>query len=163
MTYPRRSSFTERLHDVLELAHRVASGLGHSAVSPVHLALGLLREGQGVAVTALRYHGVDLAIFKRVLEAAVVANPRAPEPRATLAMTAAGEEVLAQARREAAALNHRYVGTEHLLLALMADPGSPTAEAFAERGLTPSLARARILWILGADPQNPAPFVAPAV
>ena len=66
-----------------------------------------------------------------------------------------------QARAEARALGHRYVGTEHLLLALMRDRDGSPARVLARQGLAFDEARARILWILTADPQNPAPFVAP--
>jgi ATP-dependent Clp protease ATP-binding subunit ClpC len=161
MTYPRRHNFTERSHKVLELAHDVAKERGHGGISPVHLALGLLREGDGVAMTALRSHGIVPKTLEHELEEALAGTPVPAEPPAELSMTAGGEDLLTQARAEARALGHRYVGTEHLLLALMRDRDGSPARVLARQGLAFDEARARILWILTADPQNPAPFVAP--
>ena len=53
MTSPTMVSFTERVYKVFALASDVATSLGHNVVSPTHMALGVLREGEGVAVSAL--------------------------------------------------------------------------------------------------------------
>ena len=160
MMYPRHNS-TERSQRVLQIAFRIARKLGHEGVSPVHVALGLLGEGKGVAVTALRFHGVDVETVARELRETLPPSPIPLEPSTEPRLTSDGERLLSQARVEARDLGHPYVGTEHLLLALVRDTAGLPGRALARQGLTLADAKARIVWMLTTDPLNPAPFVSP--
>ncbi len=66
---PRRPWLTTRASEVFALAHDLVDELGHDDVTPVHMALGLVRKGPNVAVGALFNRGVPLDVFERELEA----------------------------------------------------------------------------------------------
>ena len=152
-------NITERSYRVLELATIAATELGHSSVTPAHIALGLLREGEGVAATAIRTHGIPLKDLISGLEASLITSPvgQATEPE----LTSDSEQLIDRAVGEARALGHSYTGTEHFLLALLRDTNGSISQSLAQRGFSHAMARARILWILGGDPNAPQEFVTP--
>ena len=80
MLMPRRPYVTTRTHEVFALAHDLADQLGHDDVTPVHIALGLVRKGPNVAIGALFNRGVPLDALERDLEARLPPSgtPRAP-------------------------------------------------------------------------------------
>jgi len=63
MSMPRRPYLTTRAHKVFASAHDLAERLGHDDVTPVHIALGLVREGRSLAIAALFNHGVPLDVL----------------------------------------------------------------------------------------------------
>ena len=144
-------NLTDRNKQVLELARTAATRFGNPAISDVHLAIGLIEEGEGVAVTAMVFHGIAP---DRVLEQLVELGETSASPSDANAR-------MESAHAESTAIGHPYVGTEHLLLALLRNEDTPVARLFGEHGLTYEVAKARVLWILNADPLNPAPFSAP--
>jgi ATP-dependent Clp protease ATP-binding subunit ClpC len=147
-------NLTERSRALVELARHAAARLGQSRVSAAHLLLGIIHEGEGVAVTALRFHGVALDdLSARVTTLAESAGASEPD----------ADAILAVARKEADAIGHPYVGTEHLLLALLSDRESPVAKELARRGMSYDDARARVMWILSGDPHHPEAFASPPV
>src|SRR5512140_3331573 len=108
---------SERARRALDFADRLAQRDGPSAVSPTHIALGVLREHEGVAVAALWYCEVAPASLEAEL-AETVAVERA-NGGAVQSDTLDGDKLLERAHAEALDLGHSYVGTEHLLLALL--------------------------------------------
>jgi ATP-dependent Clp protease ATP-binding subunit ClpA len=113
-----------RAQQALALAQEEAAALNHDAVTPDHLILGLLKLGQGVACDVLRCLGVDLEVMRA--EAAIRAGPVGdPRPPGPLPYTRALRKVLAQAPKEARRLDHHYIGTEHLLVALLREGSLP--------------------------------------
>jgi ATP-dependent Clp protease ATP-binding subunit ClpC len=161
MPYRRRGNLTERSYRVIELAEKSAAELKHASVGPTHLALGLLREGEGVAATALQFHGINLEALNAALTASLTDSART-ETTLDPELSADADKALDQAAAEAAELGHSYVGTEHILLAMLRDSDGVAATTLARHGFTFAMARARILWILGATPEKQEPFVAPA-
>jgi ATP-dependent Clp protease ATP-binding subunit ClpC len=152
-------NITERSYRVLDLATLAARELGHSAVLPAHIALGLLREGEGVAATAIQTHGVVLKDLMKDLESALTTQAAGQSTKPEL--TPDAEQLIDRAVEEARSLGHPYTGTEHLLLALLRDPAASVSQLLANRGFSHAMARARILWILGGDPDAPQEFVTP--
>ena len=152
-------NITERSYRVLELATIAATELGHASVTPAHIALGLLREGDGVAATAIKTHGVSVKDVVKEIEASLTPKPvnQATKPE----LTSDSEQLIDRAVEEARALGHSYTGTEHFLLALLRDSAGSISQSLAQRGFSHAMARARILWILGGDPHAPQEFVTP--
>lgn len=150
---------TERALEILDLARSAATERGHEGVSALHIALGLIQEGEGVGATALRFHGIALNALEQDLTQAVAALPHRPQMK--LALTPDAEELLGRAATQAQALEHRYLGSEHLLLALLQDAAGVPARALARHGFRLEDAKARIQWILGSDIHNPEPYVGP--
>jgi hypothetical protein len=121
----RFNRFTDRAKHCVHNAEVTARAAGNSEVASVHILLGLFAEPEGLAVRAMPALG---AVPEDVRLAAVAALPPAgPVIEGPIPFKAEGKKVLDLAVREALRLGHNYVGTEHLLLALLADEQSPTA------------------------------------
>ena len=112
------NNFTPRAQQVLALARKEADRFNHAYVGTEHLLLGLIKLGQGVAVNVLERMGLELDAVRMEVEKEVGSGP--PQKTAgNIPYTPRVKKVLALANKEAKALNHSYVGTEHLLLGLL--------------------------------------------
>ncbi len=112
------NNFTPRAQQVLALARKEADRFNHSYVGTEHLLLGLIKLGQGVAVNVLERMGLELEAVRMEVEKEVGSGPPQKSP-GNIPYTPRVKKVLALANKEAKALNHSYVGTEHLLLGLL--------------------------------------------
>src|SRR6201987_778609 len=112
------SDFTPRARQVLVLARKEAERYKHNYVGTEHLLLGLIKLGQGVAVNVLQKMGLDLERVRMEVEEHVGSNPET-NMIGNIPYTPRVKKVLALAGKEAKALNHPYVGTEHILLGLL--------------------------------------------
>ena len=111
------SRFTLRAKNAVMAAHNEAQQAGNDEIVPAHLALGLLSEPDAVAAKAIKKSGVKLpAVRAAALAALPPAVDGAPE---LVPYGADARKVLELTFREALRLGHNYVGTEHLLLALL--------------------------------------------
>lgn len=135
VSLPRRVSLTTRAHEAFALAHDIADRLGHDDVTPVHIVLGVLREGRSAAVAALYSLNVPLVDLYRELEAELPppGTPRASPPER--AWRPSDEQVIEQARSEARELGTEYYSCEHLLLALLRDAAGAPARVLARHGV----------------------------
>jgi len=135
--------FTDRAKRVLNEAKTAAIELGQSYIGTEHMLLGLFPPG-GVAAEVLKEAGVTKAkVEKRVLKAQppgeVTLTEDDPVP-----FTPRSKAVLENALREALGLGHNYIGTEHLLLALVREEEGLGAKILAELGLEPDAAQAAV-------------------
>ena len=112
------NNFTPRAQQVLALARKEADRFNHAYVGTEHLLLGLIKLGQGVAVNVLERMGLELDTVRLEVEKEVGSGPPQKSP-GNIPYTPRVKKVLALANKEAKALNHSYVGTEHLLLGLL--------------------------------------------
>ena len=112
------NNFTPRAQQVLALARKEADRFHHNYVGTEHLLLGLINLGQGVAVNVLQKMGLDLQTVRAAVEKQVGTGPES-KPSGNIPYTPRVKKVLALAGKEARALNHSYVGTEHILLGLL--------------------------------------------
>lgn len=110
--------FTNRAKQVIKLAKKEAQRLNHNYLGTEHVLLGLLKLGQGVAVNVLRNLGIDFETVRAEVEKLVGYGPEI-QVYGDPALTGKVKKVFEYANEEAAALNHNYVGTEHLLLGLL--------------------------------------------
>src|SRR5207253_582643 len=111
------NNFTPRAQQVLALASKEAERFNHNYVGTEHLLLGLIKLGQGVAVNVLQKMGLDLETVRMEVEKHVGSPPETK--MIGIPYTPRVKKVLALAGKEAGALNHSYVGTEHILLGLL--------------------------------------------
>jgi len=111
-------NFTPRAQQVLALARKEADRFNHNFVGTEHLLLGLIRLGQGVAVNVLQKMGIELEAVRMEVEKQVGTGPD-QKMVGNIPYTPRVKKVLALASKEAKALNHTYVGTEHILLGLL--------------------------------------------
>jgi prophage maintenance system killer protein len=149
--------FTDRARRVVVLAQQEARGLGHGSVGAEHLLLGLLAEGQGVAALALESLGVSLEEVRD--QVGEIAGRGQDTSAGRIPFTPQAKKVLEGSLREALQLGHTYIGTEHLLLSLLAVGDGIPAQVLAGRGITNALARERVVAVLTgryvqADPKT---------
>src|ERR1700747_3263947 len=112
------NNFTPRAQQVLQLARKEADRFNHNYVGTEHLLLGLIKLGQGVAVNVLQKMGLDLETVRMEVEKQVGSGPET-KMVGKVPYAPRVKKVLALAGKEAKALNHSYVGTEHILLGLL--------------------------------------------
>src|ERR1700681_3478118 len=112
------NNFTPRAQQVLALARKEADRFNHNYVGTEHLLLGLIKLGQGVAINVMQKMGLDLKTVRMEVEKHVGSHPQTKMIGST-PYTPRVKKVLALAGKEAKALNHSYVGTEHILLGLL--------------------------------------------
>ena len=112
------NNFTPRAQQVLALARKEADRFHHNYVGTEHILLGLIKLGQGVAVSVLERMGLDLESVRMEVEKQVGTGPD-QKVSGSIPYTPRVKKVLAYSNKEAKSLNHSYVGTEHILLGLL--------------------------------------------
>jgi ATP-dependent Clp protease ATP-binding subunit ClpC len=143
--------FTDRARQVMVVAQDEARELGHPFIRPEHLALGLL-QGNGVAARALSDFGVTYAEMRSRIVAATPAGEALTGER--LPFTPESKKVLELSLREALRLNHKYIGTEHMLLGLLRMDEQLAADLFA---VNLELLRARVIQYATGAPEDRVP------
>ena len=147
--------FTERGKRVVQLAHREALALGHDVIGTEHLLLGLVAEGEGVAAQVLRNSGMELSEVRSRVEAAVgKGHPR--EKPLDLPLSPRAKRVLDLAMREARNMGVNYVGTEHILLGLLAEGEGVAAQVLTAMGLEIQNVRDEVAATLSGGEMGPS-------
>jgi len=143
------NNFTSRAQQVLALARKEADRFNHNYVGTEHLLLGLIKLGQGVAVNVLQKMGLDLETVRMEVEKQVGSGPDT-KISGNIPYTPRVKKVLALAGKEAKALHHSYVGTEHILLGLLREGDGVAARVL--KSLDIDLERARNEVLKELDP-----------
>ena len=138
------NNFTPRAQQVLVLAKREARRFGHDYVGTEHILLGLIKLGQGVAVSALQNMGLDLETVGYEVEKHS-APAKNVEVQGEPPLTPRVKRVLAFAAREARALNYNYIGTEHLLLGLLREGDGVAAKILRSLSVDADAVRAEVM------------------
>jgi ATPases with chaperone activity, ATP-binding subunit len=132
--------FTEKANNALNLSIESAGALGHDYIGSEHILLGLIEEGTGVAYTVLNKLGITAEAYKKLIEEKIGKNE--PKNLTPDAFTPRSKRILQIAIMAGARLNNAsYVGTEHLLIAILEDTQSYAV---------------RFMQILGTDPARVA-------
>ena len=129
------SNFTPRAQQVLNIARREADRFHHNFIGAEHVLLGLLKLGQGVAISVMENAGVDIADLTAKIEQSIMPGSASVEG-GSLPYTPRVRKMLIQAGEEAQKLRHTYVGTEHLLLAMLKDEDGLAWNSLISCGLT---------------------------
>ncbi len=154
--------FTDRARRVLVLAQEEARLLNHNFIGSEHILLGLIREGEGAAAQALESLGISLeAGRQRVAETTdAPGTPTSGSPP----FTPSAKKVLELSLREALALGHNYIGTEHMLLGVVREGEGVAAQVLVNLGADLSSVRQQVIQLLsgyaGAAGDLPAAGVA---
>jgi hypothetical protein len=137
-------SFTPLATQVLALSRKEADRFNHNFVGTEHVLLGLIALGQGVAVNVLRNQGLDLETVRHEMEKQVA---RGPDQKiiGNIPYTPRVMKVLGLAAKEAKALNHIYIGTEHILLGLLREGDGAAARILTNLGVHIAKTRAEVL------------------
>src|SRR5512143_1789309 len=113
-------NFSNRVQDVIRLSREEALRLGHDYIGTEHLLLGILREGEGIAVKILRNLNVDLYKLKKTIEDTVRSSGMTMTI-GNIPLTKQAEKVLKITYLEAKLYKSEVIGTEHLLLSILRD------------------------------------------
>lgn len=153
--------FTHRARQVVVLAQEEARALNHGYIGTEHLLLGLIHEGNGVAAQALESLDISLDAVRRDVLELVGRGQGSPAER--IPFTPRAKKSLELALREALALDHNYIGTEHLLLGLLREGDGVAAQVLVQEGGGLDAVRAAVVGLLGqsgrAEEQRPTAFL----
>jgi len=145
--------FTERARKVILQARDEAIRLGHNCVGTEHLLLGLIRDGDGIAVAILKKLNVNTAAVEAEIETIVAAGREVSADR-EIPFTAGARKVLEYALYEARSLNHASIGCEHLLLGLIREGEGIASRVLRGCGVSVAAAKAEALELLGEKPHQ---------
>lgn len=152
------NNFTPRAQQVLALSRKEADRFNHNYVGTEHLLLGLINLGQGVAISVLQKLGLDLQAVRSAVEKQVGMGPEGQQG-GNIPYTPRVKKVLALAGKEARALNHSYIGTEHILLGLLREGEGVAARVLSSLNVDIEQCRNEILTEL--DPNFSGPSMDP--
>jgi ATP-dependent Clp protease ATP-binding subunit ClpC len=127
-------NFSNRVQDVIRYSREEALRLGHDYIGTEHLLLGIIREGEGIAIRILKNLGCDLYKLKRAVEDTV----RSTGGTLTLGnvpLTKQAEKVLKITYLEAKICKSDIIGTEHLLLSLLKDDENIASQILSQFGV----------------------------
>ncbi|MFR7551953.1 MAG: ATP-dependent Clp protease ATP-binding subunit [Acutalibacteraceae bacterium] len=133
----RFTGFTEKYNNAMNIAISAAQDMGHNYIGSEHVLFGLLSEGSGVAFNVLNKLGVTADAYEKLMREKI--GTSSPTTLSTAYFTPRTKRILQMAKLAASKLGSNYVGTEHLLIAIIED-----GESFA----------VRFLQMLGVEPQR---------
>jgi hypothetical protein len=144
------SRFTPRARWVLGFAREEAHRRGAAEVGTAHLVLGLVQDPEGLATRVLFDMGVTKDAVRAAVDAALPPRPDNADasPPRRVPFAPESRRVLEVALEEALHLRHNYIGTEHLLLAVVADPDTVGAQVLVGLGVTRRKCRSRVTRML---------------
>jgi excisionase family DNA binding protein len=145
------AKFTERARKVLTMANEEAYRYHHDGVGTEHVLLAIMSEGGGVAAIALKRLQVQLSEVRKQIETLHPAGEQ-PSGDSLIGMTAQGKASIELAVQEARSLGHHYIGTEHMLLALLREEAGLANQILLKSGVTLEKARELIKQLL--EPQQ---------
>jgi excisionase family DNA binding protein len=153
--------FTKRARHVLTLAQEEARRFQHNYIGTEHLLLGLEREEEGIAAQVLSNLGIEVDQVRHAVEAIIGRGERIV--LGELGLTPRAKKVIALAMDEAHRLNHRFIGTEHLLLGLIREGEGIAAGVLENLGLQLEQVRTETVRVLRQHQQEevPAPVIPP--
>ena len=147
-------NFSNRVQDVIRLSREEALRLGHDYIGTEHLLLGIIREGEGIAVKILRNMGVDLFKLKKTVED-TVRSSSGTLTIGNIPLTKQAEKVLKITYLEAKLYKSEVIGTEHLLLSLLRDEDNIAAQILSTFMLNYDNVRKELDNIISGRPSTP--------
>ncbi|MEK4387844.1 ATP-dependent Clp protease ATP-binding subunit [Solibacillus sp. FSL W7-1464] len=144
--------FTQRAQKVLQLAQEEAIRLKHKEIGTEHILLGLIREGGGIAAKALEAINISPQMIETGIEELVGKGTEDVGP--IVHYTPRAKKVIELSLDESRKLGHAYVGTEHILLALIREGEGVAARVLANTGVSINKARQQVLLLLGNNDSN---------
>lgn len=147
-------NFSNRVQDVIRLSREEALRLGHDYIGTEHLLLGIIREGEGIAVKILRNLGVDLYRLKKAIED-TVRTSGGTLTIGNIPLTKQAEKVLKITYLEAKLYKSDVIGTEHLLLSLLRDDDNIAAQILHQFNVHYDVVRNELDNIISGKPSTP--------
>ena len=138
------AKFSPRVKDVISYSREEALRLRHDYIGTEHLLLGLIREGDGVAIKILKNIGVDISSIRQATEDAVKGSSMSRAPIGNMPLTKQAEKVLKITYLEAKIFKSDVIGTEHLLLAILRDEENIASQVLQQYSITYDLFKSEV-------------------
>ena len=129
------AKFSQRVKNVLTYSREEAVRLGNDYIGLEHLLLGIIREGQGMAVQIMSYFNIDLEHFKKEIEIFISTTNISEKKPENIPLIKQAERVLKITYLEAKVFQSDLIGTEHLLLAILKDENNLVTKSFHKKGI----------------------------
>ena len=141
-----KTPYTPGMREVLKLSKAEAGRLGHDYIGPEHYLLAVIRKGDGLAVEALNNLGVDLEEIKMEMERMVEVG-KGPTV-GLFSPNAEAKRVLEASKAVANSMKHGWVGTEHLLLALIKEEDTLSSKCLRQFGIDYDKAKREVVNVI---------------
>ena len=129
-------NFSSRVKDVIQYSKEEAIRLGHNYIGTEHLLLGMIREGEGVAIDIIIGLGVELkSLRKRIEELSSSEVTYISSTVSNIPLTKQAEKALKTTFLEAKLYNSELIGTSHLLLCILRNESDPMTHLFDQLGV----------------------------
>ncbi|XP_028765234.1 chaperone protein ClpC, chloroplastic-like [Neltuma alba] len=148
--------YTERAIRVITLSQEEARRLGHNFVGTEQILLGLISEGTGIAAHALKSNGINLEDARKEVEKII--GKGSGFAAVEIPFTRQAKHVLELSNEEAKNLGHDYIGSEHLLLGILAEGEGVAARVLQNLGTKPTTIRSEVICIIAASSIE-APYI----
>src|SRR2546423_12283669 len=154
------AKFSPRVKDVITYSREEALRLGHDYIGTEHLLLGIIREGEGMAIKILKSLGLNMMELRKSIETSIKGNSANAATLTNIPLTKQAEKALKITYLEAKLFKSDLIGTEHLLLAILKDEDNIATQILSQYGVTYEIVKEE-LEILKSNfrseaPQNPA-------
>lgn len=149
------AKFSQRVKDVLSYSREEAVRLGNNYIGLEHLLLGIIREGEGLAIQLLTYFGVDLDECKRSIEDAIKTSSATTLKLENIPLVKQAEKALKITYLEAKVFNSELIGTEHLLLAILKDEHNLVTNKLEKSGVSYASIKEELTTIMKEQKENP--------
>ncbi|MBN8571204.1 MAG: ATP-dependent Clp protease ATP-binding subunit [Ignavibacteria bacterium] len=145
------SNFSNRVQDVIRLSREEAIRLGHDYIGTEHLLLGIIREGEGIAIKIFKNLGVDAPKIKKAVED-TVRQSGGSLTVGNIPLTKQAEKVLKITYLEAKLFKSDVIGTEHLLLSILREDDNLAAQILHQFNINYENTKNELLNILSGKP-----------
>ncbi len=137
------ANFSDKLRDVISYTREEAIRLGQEYIGPEHMILGMIRDGEGLAITLIQHFGVDLLQLKKSIENAVKGSFNVVNVT-NIPFTRQADKVLKYARLEAKGFNSPDIEPEHLLLGILKEENNVAAQILSRSNINYEMIHAEI-------------------
>lgn len=150
------AKFSQRVKDVLSFSREEALRLGNDYIGLEHLLLGILREGEGLAIQIMLYFGLDLEMMRKIIEKSI-ANPEKKNIKIdNIPLVKQAERALKITYLEARMFKSDLIGTEHLLLSILKDEDNLVSRTFKKYGVEYGMVKDELKTIISRDQGGPS-------
>ena len=150
------SNFSNRVQDVIRLSREEAIRLGHDYIGTEHLLLGIIREGEGIAIKIFKNLGADAFKIKKTVED-TVRQSGGTLTVGNIPLTKQAEKVLKITYLEAKLFKSEVIGTEHLLLSILREDDNLAAQILHQFNINYESVKSELLNILSGKPTGNQP------
>ena len=129
------AKFSPRVKEVIQFSREEAIRLGHDYIGTEHLLLGIIREGEGTALTTLKALEIDVIRLKKTIEDTIKGTATGVSNLGNIPLTKQAEKALKITYLEAKIFKTETIGTEHLLLSILRDEDNIASQVLAQYGI----------------------------